>query len=262
MKILVAYDGSINSKTALRYGIQKAKDANGEIVVVHVFNSGMFVGYDASPRAEQMARIESARYVEDARRILEEAAHGISSRIIVEEGNPAEEMLRLAISERGDMILCPPAYKSIAKNAPCPVSIIPGYLLLPLDTTEVPVATIARVVREAKATGSKVLLIGIIPVHLYNNWEKEEIKQVERETSARMKHVKKMLDEYKIETRELVRKGYPDQEIVKVATEYTVSMIIMPAGGNEPSELSKAAAILSDKDSETVSKPLVLLHAT
>lgn len=262
MKILVAYDGTLNSKTALKYGIQKVRESSGEIIVLHVFNSGLFVGYDASPRAEMTARIESARYVEDATRILEGSAGSVSSRIIVEEGIPAEEILRFAVSEKVDMILAPPAYKSIVKTAPCPVSIVPGYLLLPLDSTDVPAATIERVVKEVKATDSKVLLTGILPVHLYNKWEKEEMKKVEKETSAQMKHVKKLLDELHIESRELMRKGYPDEEIVKVANEYPISIIIMPAGGNEPSELSKAAAILSIEDPETINKPLVLLHGT
>ncbi len=262
MKILVAYDGSINSKTALRYGILRTKEAGGEIIVLHVFNSGMFVGYDSSPKAEKMARIESARYVEDARRILEEAAGGIPGRIIVEEGDPSEEILRLAVSEKIDMIFSPPSFKSITKRAPCPVSIIPGYLLLPLDSTEVSAATIARVVKEAQATKSKVLLVGILPIHLYNKWEKGEIREVEKSTSAQMKHVRRLLDELRIETKELMRKGYPDQEIVMVANEYPVSMIIMPVGGDEPSELNKAAAILSEEDPETINKPLLLLHAT
>ncbi len=262
MKILVAYDGSINSKTALKYGIRRTMEAGGELIVLHVFNSGVFVGYDSSPKAEKMARIESARYVEDARRILEEAAGGILSRIVVEEGNPPEEILRFAVHANVDMIFCPPSYKSIVRNAPCPVSIIPGYLLLPLDNTDVSATTIDRVVKEARATNSKVLLVGILPVHLYNKWEKGEIKEVEKGTSAQMKHVRKSLDELKIETKELMRKGYPDQEIVKVANEYPVSMIIMPAGGNEPSELNKAAAILSEEDPEMINKPLLLLHAT
>lgn len=259
MKILVAYDGSINSKTALRYGIQRIAEAGGEIVVLHVFNSAVFIDYDAGPKAEATARIESARHVEDARRILEKEALGVKSRIIVDEGIPVEEIVRRASSESVDMILSPPAYKSLVRNAPCPVSIIPGYLLLPLDGTDVSAFTIDRVVKEAKATNSKVVLIGVIPVNLYSKWEKEEIKKVEKGVSAQMKHVKKVLGELKIETKELMRRGYPDEEIVKVAEEYPVSMIIMPTGGDKPSELSKAAAILSEEQPATANKPLILL---
>lgn len=260
MKALVAYDGSLNSKTALKYGIQKVAEKGGEIVALHVFNRGMFIDYDAGPGAEQMARIESARYVEDARRILE-GAGDIMSRIIVEEGDPAEEIIRLANAESADIIFSPPAYRSIVKNAPCPVSIIPGNVLVPLDNTDVPAATLDRISEEVKATGSKVILLGIVPIHIYSKWEKTELEKIKRETSVLMKRVKKKLNEKHVETKEIIRSGYPDEEIIGVADEYPISMIIMPAEANEPSELSKAAAILSDRESAVTNKPLVLVHS-
>lgn len=261
MKILVAYDGSLNSKTALRYGIQRAKEGGGGIIVLHVFNKGLFIDYDASPKAEGMARIESARYVEDARRILEESGKDIASRIIVEEGNPAEETLRYAESENVDLIFSPPGLGAQLKNALCPVSIIPGYVVLPLDNTECSPATLDRMVAEIKATLSKVILLGIVPIHIYNKWEKGELRKVEKETSALMKRVRKFLTEQQIETKEIMRWGYPDEEIAKIADEFPVSFIVMPAKGEEPSELSKAAAILSEKDSGNVGRPPVFLHA-
>jgi nucleotide-binding universal stress UspA family protein len=262
MKTLIAYDGSLNAKTALRYGIQKVREKGGEIVLIHVFNSSMFVDYEASPQAKDVARTESARYLEDARRIIEERAKGIQSRIIMEEGDPTEEIVRYAKSENIDIIFCPPSYKSITKLAPCPVSIIPGYIILPLDNTDIAMPTLDRVKEEAKATGSKVILLGIVPIHIYNKWERTELEKVKRATSLVLKNVKKMLDEHAVETKELIRSGYPDEEIVKVADEYPVSMIIMPAEGNEPSELSKAAAILLDRDSATTNNPLVLMETT
>jgi hypothetical protein len=55
------------------------------------------------------------------------------------------------------------------------------------------------------------------------------------------------LQERGVKTRALLRSGYPDEEILKVAEEYRVSLILLPAGGTTPSELSKAAAILTDE---------------
>jgi nucleotide-binding universal stress UspA family protein len=261
MKALVAYDGSLNSKTSLKYGMQKVKERGGELVVLHVFNRNMFIDYDAGPGAEQLARIESARHVEEARRILE-GARDTKSSIVIEEGDPAEEIIRLAGVENVDIIFSPPGFKSIVKRAPCAVSIIPGYILVPLDNTDVPTSTLAQISEEVKATGSKVILLGIVPIHIYSKWEKTELEKVKRETSVLMKHVKKNLSERQVETKEIIRSGYPDEEILKVADEYPVSMIIMPAGGNEPSELSKAAAILSDRESGIAHKPIVLVHST
>jgi nucleotide-binding universal stress UspA family protein len=260
MKALVVYDGSLNSRTALKYGIQKVKDAGGELIVLHVFNSSMFIGYDATPDAEKMARVESARYVEDARNILEETGAGTPSRIVIEEGNPVDEIIRYATAEYVDIIFSPPSCRAIAKNAPCPVSIIPGYILVPLDNTDITAAALQRITEEAKATGSKVILLGIVPIHIYSKWEKKELEKVKRETAVLLKRVKKLLDEKQVETKETIRSGYPDEEIAKVADDYPLSMIIVPAGGNEPSELSKAAAILSDSESGLTNNPLILLH--
>lgn len=261
MKALVAYDGSINSKTALKRAIKKVNDSGGELLVLHVFDNSIFIDYDAGPGAEKMARIESARHVEEARRILERAGD-VRSRIIVEEGNPADEIIRLAKTESVDIIFTPPKYKSVVKSAPCPVSILPGSILVPLDNTDVPTATIERITEESTSTGSKVILLGIVPIHIYGTWEKSELDKVKRETSALMNRIKKDLNERKVETREIIRFGYPDEEILKAAEENPLFMIIMPAGGDEPSELSKAAVILSDKESGVANKPLVLMRST
>jgi nucleotide-binding universal stress UspA family protein len=258
MKIMVAYDGSLSSKTALKYAIKKLKVDEGEIVVLHVFDRSLFVDYDAGPGAEQMARIESARYVEDARRMLEEAGN-IKSRIIVEEGDPAHEIVHLARLEAVDVVFSPPRYRAVAGKAPCPVSIIPGYIVVPLDNTEVPAATLDRISDEAKSTNSEVILLGIVPVHIYNKWEKKELEKIKRETSSLIKQVKNSLKERAVATKEIIHSGYPDEEIMRVADQYPVTMIIMPMGGDAPSELSKAAAILSDAESGITSRPFVLM---
>ncbi|MHB8845943.1 MAG: universal stress protein [Nitrospirota bacterium] len=52
MNILVAYDGTLHAKKALRYGIEKAQAAGGgALTVLQVFDRALFVDYDAGPRA-------------------------------------------------------------------------------------------------------------------------------------------------------------------------------------------------------------------
>ncbi len=258
MKILVAYDGSLNSQVALKYGIQKVRELGGRLIALHVFNSSMFIDYGAGPNAEETARKESARYVEDARRIIAENGTDIYAKVLEEEGNPEDVAADFAKTEMVDLIIAPPRYKAIAKNAPCPVSIIPGNILLPVDNTESYLTALDRVAREAAATFSKVIILGIVPVHLYSKWEKKEVESIKKETEGAMKKVKKLLSKEGIETRGIMRSGYPDEEIVKVADEYPVAMIIVPESGDTPSELGKAANILID-DSDTLKKPVLLV---
>lgn len=256
MKALVAYDGSLNSKTALRYGLEKVRENGDELIVIHVFNRNLFIDYDAIPRAEEIARRESSRYIEEAEKIIKEEGKGVKASIIVDEGDPEKETIEYAKAEDVDIIFSPPRYKSIVKNGPLPVSIIPGNIILPLDNNDDSITKVDEIVKEAQATRSKVILLGLIPVHIYSKWEKAEIDKITAETSLIVKRLKEMLDEKRVETREIMRSGYPDEEIVKVASEYPVAMIIFLTEGHKPSELSKAINIILE-ESDRLKMPVL-----
>jgi nucleotide-binding universal stress UspA family protein len=258
MKILVSYDGSINAQTALKYGIGKVREAGGSLFALHVFNSNMFIDYGAGPQAEDMARKESSRYVEDARRIIAETGTGADARLFTAEGNPEEEIIKFARAEIIDLIIVPPRYKTIVKDAPCPVSVIPGNIVLPLDNSDSYLKVFDRVAKEARAAASKVIVLGIVPVHLYSKAEKKELEKIKKETEAALKKVKRLFNNDGIETKEIMRSGYPDEEIIKIAEEYPVAMIIVPESGDTPSELGKAAQIIID-DSEKFRQPVLLV---
>jgi nucleotide-binding universal stress UspA family protein len=113
MKTLLAYDGSIEAKDVLRSWVQKERCSKDRLTVLHVFNSGLFAGYDSVPGAEDMARTESARSVAEARQIILDAGARISARIVEEEGVPKEEILRYAENQDIDMLLCPGRYRNI-----------------------------------------------------------------------------------------------------------------------------------------------------
>lgn len=114
MKVLVAYDGTLQSKDALKYGLDTVKEKGGELIALHVFKSNMFVDYDAIPGVEDMARAESARFVADAERIIKDS--GVRARMVVEDGEPEEEIVNFARERNVDLLLCPPRYKSIIEN--------------------------------------------------------------------------------------------------------------------------------------------------
>ena len=258
MKILVAYDGSINSQLALKYGLRKAREVGGSLFALYVFNSSMFIDYGAGPNAEELARKESYGYVEDAKRIIAEAGPATYANLFTAEGNPEEETVRFARTKMMDLIIVPPRYKSIVKNAHCPVSIIPGNILLPVDNTDSYLTVLDKVAKEATETASKVIVLGLVPIHLYSKGEKKEIERIRKETETAVKKVKKLLINKGIETKEIMRSGYPDVEIVKVADEYPVTMIIVSESSDTPSELGKAASIIID-DSEKLKKPVLLV---
>jgi nucleotide-binding universal stress UspA family protein len=259
MKILVAYDGTLNSKKTLEYGIGKTKELGGRLTVLHVFNSSIFVGYDSIPHAEDISRKEAHHHIEDAKRIINESGSGLAIKFIAEEGDPEDEIKRYAENESVDLILVPPGYKSIIKSSPCPVSVIPGNILVPVDNTNSVMSIMERILGEAGATGSKVIFLGIVPIHLYNRWEKKEIEKIRKETSLMLKKANKTVRDHGIESKEIIRAGYPDEEILKAAGEYQISMIMMPETGESPSELGKAGVIISEGSRTLSNKPLVLV---
>jgi len=260
MKILTIYDGTLQSKTALHYGLNKAREKSGELVVLHVFPNRLFVDYDAGPGAEEIARAEWARHTRDAEKTIQEEGRDVKIRMIAAEGEPEQELLRCAAAEHPDLILAAPRYKGVVKTAPCPVYVMPGTILVPVDNSDAALGGLDTISKEARATGSKVLLLGIVAINLYSAGEKKELELLKKDTVAAMKKIKKALAGKQIEASELVRSGYPDEEILKAAGEHGVSLIILPSGGKTPSELTKAASILLDGP-ERCKRPVYMLQA-
>ena len=113
MKIMVAYDGTLQAKEALVYGMDKAREKGGEVVALHVFNSAMFVDYDATVNAKSVAQAESARFVAEAKAIIREKGKGVKASLYSTEGNPNEETISFAKAEKVDVLLCPPKFTKI-----------------------------------------------------------------------------------------------------------------------------------------------------
>lgn len=261
MNILIAYDGTLNAKKALRYGIQKVQESGGgSLTVLQIFDRNLFVDYDAGLRAEEIARSEMVRHLDEAKKIATETAAGIPVSFITDEGKVTERITYYVGAVRPDLVIAPPRYRDIGSSLTCPVTVVPGTILVPVDSIGSTAAAIDTIVQEALTTGSKVLVLGVVPVHLYSREEKKELERVKKETASSMKQLKKTLADKGIEVMESLRGGYPDEEILKAASEHAVSLILLPSGSTTPSELSKAASILLD-ESERLKWPVFLLPA-
>lgn len=124
MKILVAYDGTLNAKDALRYGIRRAQNADAELVVLAVFNPAQFIDYDVFG-AEDKARREATAHVQEAKDILARLAGGLKVSMYSAEGGLEYVAAEFAKDEHVDLILTPAKYADIVDIAPCRVSILP-----------------------------------------------------------------------------------------------------------------------------------------
>jgi hypothetical protein len=113
MKVLVAYDGTLQSKEALRYGMETVREKGGEVLALHIFNSGLFVDYDVAG-ADDAARKEAARHMDEARRLMSES--GVRASLFAGEGDPEDATIEFAVERNVDVLLCPPRYTSIIRK--------------------------------------------------------------------------------------------------------------------------------------------------
>ncbi len=113
MKIMVAYDGTLQAKEALLCGMDKAREKGGEVVALHVFNNSMFIDYDAAIDARDSAQAEAERFINEAKTIIREKGKGVKASLFSTEGNPTEEMISFAKAEKVDVLLCPPKFTAI-----------------------------------------------------------------------------------------------------------------------------------------------------
>lgn len=124
MKILAASDGTINAKDVLRYGLFRAKTARGELTVLHILDNGTFGG-KRGLNAERRARRESELYLEEVKKIIDEAGKGLEVGVITTEGDPQQEILTYISDHQTDLLLVPQRYASIGRETPCTVSVVP-----------------------------------------------------------------------------------------------------------------------------------------
>lgn len=103
-KIVVAYDGSPDSKKALKMAIDLAKDLTAAIAVVSVYNipyglaDGGYYG-ELSKDYDKLAEKKAA----EGKKICEEAGIPVHSEVL--QGDPADEIIKYAQQEKVYLIL-------------------------------------------------------------------------------------------------------------------------------------------------------------
>jgi len=120
-------------------------------------------------------------------------------------------------------------------------------ILAPMDDREMTGAVIKQIAAEALATSSRVLLLGVVPIHLYSSSEETELDHVKKATLSAVDLATSRLRELGIQAEGVIKMGYPDEEIIKAAEESHVSMIVISCSADRYSELSKAASIILDE---------------
>lgn len=124
MKVLVALDGSLDARAAVRYGTQRVREYGGEMIALCVFPRHLFTDYGAGPAAEQNARRESLDRVEDVLQMIRDSGGNIHARLIMVDGRPEDKLLEFAEHEDVDLIVSPPRFSSLIEKVRCLMDIV------------------------------------------------------------------------------------------------------------------------------------------
>lgn len=121
MRILVIYDGSKDSKAALKYGMQKMYEVGGELIAFHV-----------PPRRRphyEDERVNSEQTTQDPACGLKTIKTGknrrgdiITTRLAA--GRREHEILQFAEAVETELIVSPPEFESLMQKACCLADIV------------------------------------------------------------------------------------------------------------------------------------------
>ena len=124
MKILVAYDGTLNAKDVLRYGLYRARVSGGELKVLHVLDSPSLQDFEGF-EAYKALKKEAEYHLGELNRILDEAGKGRKVELLSCEGGLERELVDVAEQGRFDLILVPERFAGISRQSLTRVSVVP-----------------------------------------------------------------------------------------------------------------------------------------
>ena len=119
MKILVIYDGSQDSKAALKYGVHKARAASGgELIAVHVFPRTGFNAKNKNP-GERKPVPELLSCLKKIETFVSRRGNIVTISMAAATVNHRDEILTFAEKLAVDLIVAPPAYEALMEKACC-----------------------------------------------------------------------------------------------------------------------------------------------
>lgn len=140
-KILVPLDGSELAEKALAHAAAIARCGQGKLILLRVipppdpFSAAEMTDQQASVEKERLARGQAESYLETVRGRPE--LKELVQSTLVPSGNPAEEILDFALSEKADLLvisshgrtglgrfLLGSVAERVSRHSPCPVMIV------------------------------------------------------------------------------------------------------------------------------------------
>jgi hypothetical protein len=122
-KILVVYDGSPDSKKALKYGLQKVQAPGCELIALHVFSSFNSLRRDEESMAKESVRA-ALRRRKTVKTVVNAGGNPVTISVAMATGSNWHEVLKLAPRLAIDMIVAPSEFESLMDKACCLADIV------------------------------------------------------------------------------------------------------------------------------------------
>jgi nucleotide-binding universal stress UspA family protein len=125
MKVLAAYDGSLDSKAALKYGIQRVREVTGELIALTYFPSiAMLMTMPVRVPRSARGAMRFVTWMKRGVHTRSTGRDGIKARVVFTEGHARTEILSYATKEDVDLIVVPSALDSLIDAACCLVDVV------------------------------------------------------------------------------------------------------------------------------------------
>src|SRR5512141_401234 len=122
MKVMVAYNGSAESQAALVYGVKKADETGGELIVFDILRrTYLFDSDNESPFREDACQ-GPLRVKKDT--LTHRSGRKILTTFVLAFIDTFDDILRYASKAQADLVVLPPDFEELLGKACCLVDIV------------------------------------------------------------------------------------------------------------------------------------------
>ena len=122
MKVMVAYNGSAESQAALVYGVKKANEMGGELIVFDILRRTYLL--DINGRLPPMEDAFQGTLREKKDTLTHRSGRKILTTFVLAFIDTFDDILRYASKAQADLVVLPPEFEELLGKACCLVDIV------------------------------------------------------------------------------------------------------------------------------------------
>jgi len=121
MKVMVAYNG-FEAQAALAYGVNKANETGGELIVFDILRRTYFLDIDNGAPPEKDAFQGTLRVKKDT--LIHRSGRKILTTFVFAVLDTCDDILSYAGQAQADLVVLPPEYEELLEKACCLVDVV------------------------------------------------------------------------------------------------------------------------------------------